>query len=107
LGHASVTSTQINFQSYYYHRKARKFIKEYVKICVTCVPAGKIYIRKIITCPERAMKPTGPRQCVYMDLLPFSKAEFQYILLAVDAYSQYIMTVPLKDKSGSSARQGI
>jgi dUTPase len=107
LGHASVTSTQRNFQSYYYHRKARKFIKEYVKSCVTCVLAGKMYIRKIITGPERTMKPTGPRQCVYMDLLPFPKAEFQYILLAVDAYSQYIMTVPLKDKSGSSALQGI
>jgi IS30 family transposase len=39
--------------------------------------------------------------------LAFSETEFQYILFAVDAYSQYIMTVPLKDKTGTSVLQGI
>ncbi len=107
LSHPSFTTTLRNFESYCYHRQARRFVKEYVRSCVTCALAGKINVRKIKTGTEQTMKPTGPRQCVYMDLLPFPKAEFRYILSAVDAYSQYIMTVPLKDKSGTSVLQGI
>ena len=53
------------------------------------------------------MKPTDSRQCVYMDLLPFPKGLFKYILFAVDAYSQYIMTVPLINNDGNSVKNGI
>ncbi len=90
LSHPSFTTTLRNFESYYYHRQARRFVKEYIRSCVTCALAGKIDVRKIETGTKRTMKPTGPRQCVYMDLLPFPKAEFQYILFAVDAYSQIL-----------------
>ncbi|MFN9939657.1 MAG: integrase zinc binding domain-containing protein, partial [bacterium] len=96
LGHPSHSTTQKNFEQYYYHPKSRKFIKEYVRSCITCAIAGKIDVRKIESGQKRTMQPTGPRQCAYMDLLPFPKSSsFQYILLSVDAYSQYISTVPL------------
>ena len=107
LSHPSSSTTLKNFECYYYHRQARRYVKEYVRSCVTCALAGKIDVRKIQVGSERTMKPTGPRQCVYMDLLPFPKGTFTYILLAVDAYSQYIMTVPLKDKTGDSVLQGV
>jgi dUTP pyrophosphatase len=108
LGHPSHSTTQKNFEQYYYHPKSRKFIKEYVRSCITCAIAGKIDVRKIESGQKRTMQPTGPRQCAYMDLLPFPKSSsFQYILLSVDAYSQYISTVPLRDKTGPSVLQGV
>jgi hypothetical protein len=47
LSHPSFSTTLKNFETYYYHRRAKKYVKEYVRSCVTCVLAGKIDVRKI------------------------------------------------------------
>jgi len=107
LSHPSATATLKNFQSYYYNRNATKVIKEYVRNCMTCSLAGKIDVRKILSGDTRTMNPTAPRQCLYVDILPCPKGQFSHILFCVDAYSQYIMTVPLRDKSSASVYQGL
>jgi hypothetical protein len=52
------------------------------------------------------MKPTRPRQYLYADLIPMFKGTFSYILFALDAYSQYVYAIPLKDKTAASVLQG-
>ncbi|MFO0003020.1 MAG: hypothetical protein ACK559_17990, partial [bacterium] len=52
------------------------------------------------------MKPTRPRQYLYADLIPLFKGTFSYILFALDAYSQYVYAIPLKDKTAASVLQG-
>ena len=107
LAHPSATVTLRNFQQYYHHRKSKNLIKEYVKNCITCGIAGKINVSKIPPGENRTMNPTAPRQCLYVDLLPCPKSRFQYILFCVDAYSQYVMTCPLMNKSGPVVLQGL
>ena len=74
---------------------------------MTCNVAGKIDVKKLLTSNQRTMVPTAPRQCMYIDLLHCLKGRFQYILFCFDAYSQYLMTFPLIDRSGVSVLQGI
>jgi len=62
LSHPSHSTTLKNFECYYYHRHARKYVKEYVRSCVTCALAGKSDVCKIQVGSESTMKPTGPRQ---------------------------------------------
>ena len=107
LAHPSFSTTLRNFYLYYYHRRADRLIKEYVKNCITCGLAGKINVRKIFPGENRTMNPTAPRQCMYVDILPCPKNRFQYILFCVDAYSQYVMTCPLINKSGPVVLQGL
>jgi hypothetical protein len=107
LAHPSASTTLKNFQSYYYNRVATRAIKEYVRNCMTCSMAGKIDVFKVASGNMRTMNPDGPRQCLYVDLLPCPKGKFSFILFCVDAYSQYLMTIPLKDKGSDSVYQGL
>ena len=107
LAHPSISTTRRNFWHYYYNRKANQYIAEYVRSCMTCNVAGKIDVKKLPTGVQRTMVPTAPRQCMYIDLLHCPKGRFQYILFCVDAYSQYLMTVPLIDRSSASVLQAI
>jgi hypothetical protein len=52
------------------------------------------------------MQPTKPRQCLYADLIPMYKGQYSYILFCLDAYSQYVYAIPIKDKSSPSVLQG-
>jgi Integrase zinc binding domain len=106
LGHPSLTATVKNFMGYYFHRRAARLIKDYVRSCVTCIYAGKYDVKKIVPSTERTLQPKKPRQHLYCDLIPMPKSQFGYILFCLDAYSQYIYAMPLKDKTAPAVLQG-
>jgi dUTPase len=106
LGHPSVTATVKNFRAYYFNRQANRCIKDYVHSCITCSYAGKYDLRKVRPSTVRTLRPTRPRQHMYCDLIPMPKGQFSYILFCLDAYSQYVYAVPLRDKSANSVLQG-
>jgi hypothetical protein len=95
-----------NFQLYYFRRKASKLIRDYVHSCITCAYAGKYDMKKIKPSTERTLQPVRPRQHMYCDLIPMPKGQFSYILFCLDAYSQFIYAIPLKDKTAPAVLQG-
>jgi len=106
LGHSSFTVTKRNFEQYYYNHSANKTIKAYVQSCVTCALAQKFDIKKTVPETSRSLIPTRPRQYIYCDLIPMYAGVFSYILFCLDAYSQYIYAIPVKDKTAASCLQG-
>ena len=106
LGHPTYSTMLRNFRIYYHSPAAQLQIKLYVEACTTCALANKYDIKKVVPSVERTMKPTRPRQHLYADLIPMFKGTFSYILFALDAYSQYIYAIPLKDKTSASVLQG-
>ena len=107
LGHASVKTTQRNFEHYYYHRTSTKLIKSYIRSCTTCTFASKYDVKKVILETERSLQPTRPRQYIYCNLIPMFRGTLSYILFCLDAYSQFIYAIPLKDKTSISVLQGL
>ncbi len=85
LAHPSATATLKNFQQFYFNNQATKFIREYVRSCMTCNLAGKIDLKKIQSGDARTMNPTGPCQCMYADILYCPKGIYSFILFFVDA----------------------
>ena len=106
LNHTSTTLTKRNFEQYYYNHKATKLIKAYVQSCVTCALAHKFDIKKAVPETARSLQPERPRQYIYCDLIPMYSGTFSYILFCLDAYSQYIYALPIKDKTSASVLQG-
>ena len=106
LGHASFTVTKRNFEQYYYNHKATKTVKSYVQSCVTCALSHKFDIKKTVPETSRSLVPNRPRQYIYCDLIPMYAGIFSYILFCLDAYSQYIYAIPVKDKTAASCLQG-
>ncbi len=106
LGHPAYSSMLKNFRIYYHNPAAQHLIKKNVESCTTCALATKYNIKKITPSVDRTMKPTRPRQYLYADLIPMFKGTFSYILFALDAYSQYVYAIPLKDKTAASVLQG-
>jgi hypothetical protein len=106
LGHSSATVTKRNFEQYYYNRNSTRMIKNYVQSCVTCALAHKFDIKKTSPETNRSLQPNRPRQHIYCDLIPMFKGTYSYILFCLDAYSQYIYALPIKDKTSTSVLQG-
>jgi hypothetical protein len=106
LGHASFTVTKRNFEQYYYNRMANKMIKSYIQSCVTCALSNKFDIKKTVPETSRSLVPDRPRQYIYCDLIPMYRGVFSYILFCLDAYSQYIYAIPVRDKTAASILQG-
>ena len=106
LGHPSNTLTKRNFEHYYYNRNAQRMIQSYVQACVTCALAHKYDIKKAPSETNRSLQPTRPRQYLYCDLIPMPGKVYSYILFCLDAYSQFVYALVLKDKSSSSVIQG-
>jgi dUTPase len=106
LGHPTYSTMLKTFRTYYHAPAAQQLIKNYVEACSTCELANKYDIKKITPSVARTMKPSRPRQHLYADLLPVHKGKFSYMLFALDAYSQYVYAVPLKDKTSDSVLQG-
>jgi hypothetical protein len=106
LGHPAYSTMLKNFRIYYHNPAAQHLIKKYVESCTTCALATKYDVKKITPSVDRTMKPTRPRQYLYADLIPMFKGTFSYILFALDAYSQYVYAIPLKDKTAASVLQG-
>ncbi len=106
LGHASFTVTKRNFEQYYYNRMANKMIKSYIQSCVTCALSNKFDIKKTVPETSRSLVSDRPRQYIYCDLIPMYRGVFSYILFCLDAYSQYIYAIPVRDKTAASILQG-
>jgi Integrase zinc binding domain len=106
LGHPTVSTTLKNFQHYYYHHKAKPLIRDYVQACLKCKYAHKQDLKKSVPSAERTLQPTRPRQHLYCDLIPMPKGQYSYILFSLEAYCQYVYTLPLKDKTAPSVLQG-
>ena len=106
LNHTSATVTKRNFEHYYYNRNATRMIKSYVQSCVTCALAHKFDIKKTTPETNRSLQPTRPRQFLYCDLIPMYRGTFSYILFCLDAYSQYVYALPMRDKTADSVLQG-
>jgi len=107
LGHSSITLTKRNFEHYYYSRKAHRMIQSYVQACVTCAMAHKYDIKKAHPETNRSLQPQRPRQYLYCDLIPMPGRVFSYILFCLDAYSQFVYALALKDKTSQSVIQGL
>ena len=105
LGHSSFTVTKRNFEHYYYNRNATRTIKSYVQACVTCALAHKFDIHKGTPSTKRSLEPTRPRQYIYCDLIPMNKGSMSYMLFCLDAYSQFVYALPMKDKTSNSILQ--
>ena len=106
LGHPTHTTMVKNFRHYYYHPHAKTLIRDFVQSCTTCALAHKHDIQKVTPSVVRTMQPDRPRQHLYADLIPMFKGTFSYILFALDAYSQYIYAIPIKNKSAEEVLQG-
>ncbi len=106
LGHPAYSTMLKNVRIYYHNPAAQHLIKKYVESCTTCALATKYDIKKITPSVDRTMKPTRPRQYLYADLIPMFIGTFSYILFALDAYSQYVYAISLKDKTAASVLQG-
>jgi Integrase zinc binding domain len=106
LGHPAASTTLRNFPHYYYHHKVRPMIRDYVQACLTCKYAHKQDLKKSVPSAERTLQPTRPQQHLYCALIPMPKGQYSYILFCLDAYSQYVYALPLKDKSAPSVLQG-
>lgn len=107
LGHPSKTTTINNFNHFYYHRHAARFIKDFVNSCTTCLFANKFDQKKVLTSSDRTLKPIRPRQYLYADLIPMFKGTFTYILFVLDAFSQYVYALPLANKTSPAILQGL
>ena len=106
LGHPSVTVTRRNFELYYQNRNAHRMISSYVQACVTCALAQKYDLKKVMPETQRSLRPTRPRQYMYCDLIPMPGKVYTYILFCLDAYSQFVYALALKDKTSGSIIQG-
>ena len=106
LGHPSVTVTRRNFELYYQNRNAHRMISSYVQACVSCALAQKYDLKKVIPETQRSLRPTRPRQYMYCDLIPMPGRVYTYILFCLDAYSQFVYALALKDKTSGSIIQG-
>ena len=108
LGHSSFTVTKRNFEHYYYNRNATRMIKSYVQACVTCALSHKFDIHKGTPETKRSLEPTRPRQFLYCDILPMQSAgTMNHILFCLDAYSQFVYALPMKDKKADSVLQSL
>jgi hypothetical protein len=58
LGHASVKTTQRNFEYYYYHRNSTRLIKSCIRSCTTCKNASDHDLKRVIpkTCLDEIKK---------------------------------------------------
>ena len=106
LNHTSITVTKRNFEQYYYNRNSTKMIKSYIQSCVTCALSHKFDIKRTAPETKRSLQPNRPRQYIYCDLIPMYAGIFSYILFCLDAYSQYVYAIPVKDKTSASVLQG-
>ena len=107
LGHPSVTLLKRNFEHYYYNRSANRMITSYVQACVTCAIAHKYDIKLATPETSRSLQPIRPRQYLYCDLIPMPGRMYTYILFCLDAYSQFVYALTLKDKSSASVIKGL
>ncbi len=109
LGHSSFTVTKRNFEHYYYNRSAARTIKSYVQACLTCALSHKFDIHKGTPETKRSLEPNRPRQYLYCDILPMlqSTGAMSQILFCLDAYSQFVYAIPLRDKKADSVLQGL
>ena len=71
LNHPNFTTTLKNFERYYYNRLARKYIKNYIQSCPTCVHYLKIDVQNIL-------KPTDLRSCAHIDPLLSPESQFPF-----------------------------
>ena len=108
LGHSTFTVTKRNFEHYYYNRNATRLIKSYVQACVTCALSHKFDIHKGTPATKRSLEPVRPRQYMYCDILPMQSAgAMNHILFCLDAYSQFVYAIPMRDKKADSVLQGL
>jgi len=107
LGHPTVTLLKRNFEHYYYNRSASRMISSYVQACVTCAIAHKYDIKLATPETSRSLQPLRPRQYLYCDLIPMPGRVYTYILFCLDAYSQFVYALTLKDKSSASVIKGL
>lgn len=98
IGHFGLDKTFEKIKSNFWFAKMRRFTKKYVDSCLECahakVPAGKkageLHPIPKVDCPFHT---------IHIDHLgPFvrSKKKNSYLLLIIDAFTKYIMLVPVK-----------
>ena len=98
IGHFGFDKTYDKIKGQYWFAKMRKFIKKYVDSCLECahakVPSGKKAGEL-----HPIHKVDSPFDTIHIDHLgPFikSKKKNSYLLLIIDAFTKFIMLVPVK-----------
>ena len=83
-------------------------IKSFVRACVTCALSHKFDIHKGPPETKRSLELTRPRQFLYYNILPMqSTGAMNHILFCLDANSQFVCAIPMRDKKADSVLQGL
>jgi dUTPase len=102
--HTSKTQTYKQFSMLYYHPKAKALISDVCNQCLTCAASRNFISHNSEIGKVRSLQPTGPRQYISLDLLyfPLSSRQYEYALIIVDIFSNYISFYPLKSKTSEA-----
>ena len=109
-GHYGVKGTFRKLYQAYYWDTLLTDVEAHVRACTICQTL-KVQRRKLSAIPKRPEEPSRPWELVSMDYVgPFRTArqrspDFEYILVAVDHFTHYAITIPMQRcDSASTAR---
>ena len=98
--HVGARKMQLMLRQRAYWPGWRTAVERYCKECVTCRSAQRGPVRR--QGPMQTYPPAGPYERLQIDLTgkhPVSRSGHKYILTAIDAYTRFLITVPLKEKT--------
>ena len=101
-GHRGLETTQRNLDSFAYMPKSKQLIEKHIKTCLNCIQFKRKYGAKVPSSPMKL--PTRPWSRTHCDLigpLPKSKDGHVYILTLIDAFTRFLIVVPLRNKSAN------
>ena len=80
-------------------------VKKLVDSCIVCKITAEFPNKKTNPGENRSSEARFPKEIFYLDVLPMPAVDkLNYLLIAVDAFSNYVMAVPLKNKSSLSIK---
>jgi hypothetical protein len=97
LGHFGVTRTTLALQADYYWPRLRADVQIYVASCAICLTRKGPDVRFNKVFPP--VQFGAPMECLVMDatvITPVSPSGFRFVLTAVDSFSRYAWSVPLR-----------
>ncbi len=107
-GHAGIGATGLRIQANYFWPGMIVDILKMIKECKTCQEARPGANPPV---PLRPLEEVdGPNQRIHVDLmgeLRSSEGGHKWIMVITDAWSKYVVLVPLKDKSAETAAKAI
>ena len=99
-GHRGVDSTKKRLESFAFFPKSQQYITEHIKSCMKCIQFKRKFGQKA---PLSKLKDTQrPWERTHVDLigpLPTSSEQHVYVLTIIDAFTRFLIAVPLRNKT--------